>query len=73
MIQLPGGNFVIARKEMSPDHEAYVAVAVAGYVVAGIEYCTVLDGATYTEAVADVRSAIRFLRAVADYYGTDAE
>jgi hypothetical protein len=40
--------------------------------VAGIEYRTVLDGATYREAVADVRSAMRFLRAHADAYGFDA-
>ena len=71
VVYLPGGAFVFARKEMAPERKAYVAEA--GYVVASVEYRTVLDGATYRETLADVKSAIRFLRAVADDYGIDAE
>ncbi len=43
-------------------------MAEQGYVVASIEYRTVTNGATYQDAVADVKSAIRYLRAHADQY-----
>jgi xanthine dehydrogenase YagR molybdenum-binding subunit len=43
-----------------------------GYVVASIEYRTVPGGATYRDAVADVKSAIRYLRAHADQYDIKA-
>jgi acetyl esterase/lipase len=71
VVYLPGGGFVMSRKEMGSERRAYVAEA--GYAVASIEYRTVLDGATYTDAVADVKSALRFLRAFAGEYGIDAD
>jgi acetyl esterase/lipase len=71
VVYLPGGGFVMALKESGLERRTYVAEA--GYAVASIEYRTVPDGATYRDAVADVKSAIRFLRAHADAYGFDAE
>jgi acetyl esterase/lipase len=68
---LPGGGFIMAPKEAGLERRTYVAEA--GYAVASIEYRTGLDGATYRDAVADVKSAIRFLRAHADAYGFAAE
>jgi acetyl esterase/lipase len=69
VVFLPGGGFVLSRKEAAPQRRAYVAEA--GYAVASIEYRTVADGATYRDAVADANSAIRFLRAHAAQYGLD--
>jgi acetyl esterase/lipase len=42
-----------------------------GYVVASIQYRTTVNGATYSDAVQDVKSAIRYLRAHAAQYGID--
>ena len=44
----------------------------AGYAVASVRYRTILDGATYVDGVADVKSAVRFLRARAADFGLDA-
>jgi acetyl esterase/lipase len=70
VVFLSGGGFVLSRKEAAPLRRAYVAEA--GYAVASIEYRTVPTGATYRDAVADAKSAIRFLRAHAAQYGLDA-
>ena len=43
-----------------------------GYAVASIEYRTTADGATYTDGLADVKSAIRYLRAHATQYDINA-
>ncbi|MFC8824690.1 prolyl oligopeptidase family serine peptidase [Streptomyces sp. NPDC057137] len=69
VVYLPGGGFVLARKEAAPERRTYVAEA--GYAVASAEYRTVLNGATYRDAVADAKSAIRFLRAHGARYGLD--
>jgi acetyl esterase/lipase len=69
VVYLPGGGFVMASKEMALDRRRFVAEA--GYAVASIEYRTVPLGATYRDAVADAKSAIRFLRAHAADYGID--
>jgi acetyl esterase/lipase len=66
-----GGGFVMDNKESDPTLRAYVAEA--GFVVASIEYRTVRDGATYREGVADVKSAIRFLRSAAEQYSIDPD
>jgi acetyl esterase/lipase len=39
--------------------------------VASIDYRTASDGATYKDAISDVKSAIRYLRAHSDRYGID--
>ena len=50
-----------------------IHLAEHGYVVASIEHRTILHGATYRDGVADVKAAIRHLRANADRYGVDPE
>ncbi len=69
VVYVPGGGFVIAPKDGGLDLRSYVAEA--GFVVASISYRTVLNRAIYRDGVADVKSAIRFLRAHADEYGID--
>ena len=66
---LSGGGFVVSPKEAALERRRYVAEA--GYVVASARYRTIMDGATYADGVADVKSAIRFLRAHAARYGID--
>jgi acetyl esterase/lipase len=66
-----GGGFVMANKESDPMLRRYVAEA--GFVVASIEYRTVRDGATYREGVADLKSAIRFLRSAAEQYSIETD
>jgi acetyl esterase/lipase len=70
VVYLTGGGFVVSPKEGAPERRAYVAEA--GYAVASVRYRTVLDGATYVDGIADVKSAIRFLRARAADFGLDA-
>src|SRR3984957_16694227 len=69
VVFLSGGGFVLSRKEATPQRRAYVAEA--GYAVASIEYRTGANGATYRDAVADAKPAIRFLRPPAEEYGLD--
>jgi acetyl esterase/lipase len=69
VIYVPGGGFVTSAKEAALDQRTYVAEA--GFVVASIQYRAAADGAVYSDGVADVKSAIRYLRAHADEYGID--
>lgn len=69
VVYLPGGGFVRSRKETGLERRTYLAEA--GYAVASAEYRTLPDSATYRDAVADVKSAIRFLRAHEARYGID--
>lgn len=69
VLYLPGGGFVTARRAMAARRRRYVAQA--GFVVAGIDYRTINDGATYREGLADVAAALSFLRAHADRYDID--
>jgi acetyl esterase/lipase len=69
VVYVSGGGFVMSTKEAALDQRTYVAEA--GYVVASIQYRTTANGATYNDGVADVKSAIRYLRAHADQYGID--
>ncbi|WP_405988740.1 prolyl oligopeptidase family serine peptidase [Streptomyces sp. NBC_00986] len=71
VIYLTGGGFVMADRTANLDQRTYVADQ--GYVVASVQYRTTKDGATYKDAVADVKSAIRYLRANADTYSIDAD
>lgn len=71
IIYLTGGGFVMADRTANLNQRSYVADQ--GYVVASIQYRTTKDGATYKDAVADVKSAIRYLRANADKYSIDAD
>jgi acetyl esterase/lipase len=69
VIYVSGGGFLVSTKEAVLDQRTYVAEA--GFVVASIQYRTLMDGAIYSDSVADVKSAIRYLRAHADDYGID--
>jgi acetyl esterase/lipase len=69
VVFITGGGFVMAPKENGLNLRTYVAEA--GYAVASIQYRTVPDGATYADGVADVKSAIRYLRAHAAQYRID--
>lgn len=70
VIYVPGGGFVMAAKEQALNLRTYVAGA--GFVVASVQYRTMLNGATFRDSVADVKSAIRYLRAHAEQYDIDA-
>ena len=69
VVYVPGGGFMVAPKIAGARSRRHVARA--GYVVASIEYRTVRHGATYVDGVADVKSAVRFLRANAARFGID--
>ena len=71
IVYAPGGGFVLNNKEGALNLRTYVAEA--GFAVASINYRTALDGATYVDGVADVKQAIRWLRAHADVYGIDPD
>lgn len=70
VIYITGGGFSMADRTANLNQRTYVADQ--GYVVASIQYRTTKDGATYKDGVADVKSAIRYLRAHADKYAIDA-
>lgn len=69
VVFISGGGFVLAQKSANLNQRTYVAER--GYVVASIQYRTVTNGATYKGAIADVKSAIRYLRAHAKEYEID--
>ena len=69
VVFVTGGGFVFAMKSANVDRRSFIAEH--GYVVASIEYRTAVAGATYRDSVADVKSAIRYLRAHAEEYGID--
>jgi acetyl esterase/lipase len=69
VIFLPGGGFVVCVRRSAVKPRAYLADH--GYVVASIDYSTVTRGARYSDAIGDVRSAIRYLRAHADQFQID--
>lgn len=68
VVFVTGGGFLVAPKASYLPQR--LALAQAGYVVASIEYRLLNEGG-YAAAVADVKSAIRFLRANATQYGID--
>jgi acetyl esterase/lipase len=70
VVYIPGGGFVLASKEGALNLRTYVAEA--GFVVASIQYRTTRDGANYRDGIADVKSAIRYLRKNADRFGIDS-
>jgi acetyl esterase/lipase len=69
VVYVTGGGFIRAPKEAALDLRTYVAEA--GFVVASVQYRTISDGANYRDGIADVKSAIRYLRANANGYGID--
>jgi hypothetical protein len=71
VIFITGGGFVLAPNSANLNQRTYVADH--GYVVASITYRTVLNGATWRDTLADVKSAIRYLRANAKTYDIDPD
>lgn len=69
VIYVPGGGFSSADRKQTLNLRTFVAEA--GYVVASIEYRVQPDGAVYTDGIADIRAAVRYLRANAATYGID--
>ncbi|HEV7975313.1 alpha/beta hydrolase [Amycolatopsis sp.] len=69
VVYVPGGGFVQSGKEGNLPLRSYAANA--GFVVASVQYRVQPDGATYTDSIADVKSAIRYLRAHASTYQID--
>jgi len=70
VVYLPGGGFVVARKENGRINRAHVARS--GFAVASITYRTVATGGTYVDSIADAQQAIQFLTEHAVEYGIDA-
>lgn len=70
VMYLPGGGFVVAQFRMGRAQRGYVADA--GFVVASMQYRTVGDGATYEDALADVKDAVAYLADHAAEYKVDA-
>jgi acetyl esterase/lipase len=71
VVYVTGGGFSQAPKEAALNLRTYVAEA--GFVVASVEYRTDRDGATYRDGIADVKSAVRYLRANANKYGIETQ
>ncbi|WP_254646770.1 alpha/beta hydrolase [Streptomyces sp. GbtcB6] len=71
VVYIPGGGFLAAPKEQGLNRRTYIAEH--GYVVASVSYRTTTDGATYADGLADVKSAIRYLRAHAAAYRIDPD
>ena len=69
VIYLPGGGFGSAIKEQALDQRTFVAES--GFVVASIQYRTIANGAKYTDGIADIRAAVRYLRANASRFSID--
>lgn len=69
VIFIPGGGFSWASKERFL-YDRY-EVAKAGYVVASVQYHVISNG-IYSDAVKDIKAAIRYLRANAKKFGIDA-
>ena len=67
---IPGGGFMSSTLRALEFY--YTFFAVRGYVAAVIEYRTIGEG-RYMDGVADVRDALRWLRAHAAEYGIDPE
>ncbi|MDX8341387.1 alpha/beta hydrolase [Draconibacterium sp. IB214405] len=69
VIFITGGGFMWAPKNSNLYNRCEIAKA--GYVVASIEYHVVSNG-LYSDAVKDVKAAIRFMRANAEKYGLNS-
>ncbi|WP_321373112.1 alpha/beta hydrolase [uncultured Draconibacterium sp.] len=70
VVYVIGGGFSFAAKERNL-YDRY-EIAKAGYVVASVQYHVISTG-IYSDAVKDVKAAVRYMRANADKYGIDPE
>ncbi|MFC8520319.1 prolyl oligopeptidase family serine peptidase [Streptomyces sp. NPDC057257] len=71
VVFITGGEWVMAERTGNLDQRTYIADQ--GYAVASVQYRTTTSGATYKDALADVKSALRYLRANAATYGIDTD
>ncbi|MFD8818606.1 alpha/beta hydrolase fold domain-containing protein, partial [Streptomyces sp. NPDC059627] len=71
VVYVTGGGWMLSDRTANLDQRTYIADQ--GYAVASIQYRTTTSGATYKDALADVKSAIRYLRANADTYRIDTD
>ncbi|WP_025158489.1 alpha/beta hydrolase [Leifsonia aquatica] len=71
VVYVPGGGFIISDRNNSLGNRSYVLEH--GIAIASIEYRTIGDHATYKDGVADVKSAVRFVRAHAKDYNLDSD
>lgn len=71
VVYIPGGGFVRSARAGGARMRRHIAAH--GYVVASIEYRTVVHAATWTDGIADVRAAIAHLRRHARDYGIDPQ
>jgi acetyl esterase/lipase len=70
VLYIPGGGFVSADKGQAATTRTYLAEA--GFVVASVEYRTALNaGSRYVDGVADLRTALKYLRVGAGQYSID--
>jgi acetyl esterase/lipase len=69
VVFIPGGGFITCARRTGAKRRAYVANH--GFVVASIDYGTVPQGARFVDGIADVRAAVRFLRANAEQFSID--
>jgi len=70
VVYVIGGGFSFAAKERNL-YDRY-EVATAGFVVASVQYHVISTG-IYSDAVKDIKAAIRYLRANVKEYGIDPE
>ena len=70
VVYVIGGGFSFAAKERNL-YDRY-EIAKAGYVVASVQYHVISTG-IYSDAVKDIKAAVRYMRANADKYGIDPE
>lgn len=70
IVYIVGGGFSFVSKERNL-YDRY-EIAKAGYVVASVQYHVISNG-IYSDAVKDIKAAIRYLRTNAKEYGIDAE
>lgn len=70
VVYVVGGGFSFASKERNL-YDRF-EVAKAGYVVASVQYHVIRNG-IYSDAVKDIKAAIRYLRANAEEYGIDVD
>jgi acetyl esterase/lipase len=71
IVYVSGGGFLVSVRRAAARQRGYLASA--GFVVASIDYRVIPDGATWHDGVADVRAAVRYLRANAKDLNIDEQ
>jgi acetyl esterase/lipase len=71
VVYIPGGGFMNSAKEAALNRRTYLVEA--GFVVASVQYRTMRNAATFRDGVADIKSAIRYLRRNAPRFNIDPQ